>query len=59
MEENAEAVCNMKNHIINHIAELLHQHIGEFPQNVLLELCDPYLPEPFRLANNPQLLEAT
>lgn len=59
MEETSEAVCNMKNHIINHIAELLHQHLGNCPQVVLLELCDPYLPEMFRLANNPQLLETT
>ena len=56
LEETSEAVCNMKNHIINHIAELLHQHLGNCPQVVLLELCDPYLPEMFRLCNNPHLL---
>ena len=55
MEELSEPVCNMKNHIINHIAELLHQHLGSCPQVVLLELCDPYLPETYRLRNNPHL----
>lgn len=58
MEENNQAVCNMKNHIINHIAELLQQHLGSCPQAVLLELCDPYLPDHFRLCNNPELVDS-
>lgn len=59
LDGSSEAVCNMKNHIINHIAELLHQHLGSYPHVVLLELCDPYLPEMYRLCNNPHLVETT